>query len=93
MILISLLLIGLLLAAWKAPRWVREIGLAALVVGIFAGLLGLLNVFDVLASVQGESISQGVLAGGLKVCLICPLYGMLVYLASLVIRIIQKPRV
>ena len=48
MIIISVFLILLLLAAWKAPRWVKEIGIGALVVSAFATLLGLLQVFDVL---------------------------------------------
>ena len=35
MIVITLLLIALFVAAWKAPKWVKEIGIGALVVGIF----------------------------------------------------------
>ena len=34
MITITLLFIGLFFAAWKAPRWVKEIGIGALVVGM-----------------------------------------------------------
>ena len=42
MIVITLLLIALLLAAWKAPKWVKEIGIGALVVAVFGTLLGFL---------------------------------------------------
>ena len=35
MIIITLFLIALLVAAWKAPRWVKEIAIGALVVSIF----------------------------------------------------------
>ena len=91
MIIISLLLIALLLAAWKAPRWVREIGIAALVASVFATLLGLLQIFDAL-QMFGD-VSPAVLCAGLKVTLIPLLYGLIVYFISLVIRIIQKPRI
>ena len=90
MLLVSLLLIALLVAAWKAPRWVKEIGLAALVVGIFSALLGIAMALDTLQ--MAGDVAPEVVAGGLKVCLICPMYGMIVYFISLVIRIIQKPR-
>jgi hypothetical protein len=40
MIVITLLFIGLFFAAWKAPAWVKEIGIAALVVGAFWTILG-----------------------------------------------------
>ena len=35
MTIISILLIALFIAAWKAPKWVKEIGLGALVVSVF----------------------------------------------------------
>lgn len=90
MILESVLLIALLVAAWKAPRWVKEIGLAALVAGIFSTMAGLVNALDAIQ--QAGDVAQSVVAGGLKVCLICPMYGMIIYFISLVIRVIQKPR-
>ena len=91
MIAITLLLIALLLAAWKAPKWVKEIGIAALVVGIFWTLNGLLSMFDVLQRYGDTPFS--VICGGLKVALISTLYGLIVYFISLILRIIQKPRI
>ena len=91
MIIITILLICLLLAAWKAPRWVKEIGIGALVFSIFWTLLGLAQAFDTIQTVG--DVPQAVLAGGLKVCLISVLYGLIVYFISLVIRVIQKPRI
>lgn len=91
MIVITILLICLLLAAWKAPRWVKEIGIAALVVSVFWTLLGVAQAFDTI-QYYGD-VSTSVIAGGLKVCLISVLYGLIVYFISLVIRIIQKPRI
>ena len=46
MSIITLLLIGVLLAAWKAPSWVKESGLVALSVSIFMSLVGLFQIFN-----------------------------------------------
>ena len=48
--LITLLLVALFLAAWKAPAWVEELGLLALAVGWLSFLVGLYGVSDVLRS-------------------------------------------
>jgi len=91
MIIITLFLIGLFIAAWKAPKWVKEIGIGALVVSIFGTLLGLSQICDVIQMVG--DVSPAVLCGGLKVALIPTFYGLIVYILSLVIRVIQKPRI
>ncbi len=41
---------------------------------------------------QVGEVSMAVLCGGLKVSLIPVLYGMIIYLISLLIRVLQKPR-
>ena len=92
MSLSTILLVALLFAAWKAPRWVKEIGLAAPVVALLSLLFGLYNAFDALFQTGGV-ISPGVVFGGLKVCTIPIIYGLLVYLLSLIIRIVRKPRI
>lgn len=91
MIIISLFLIALFIAAWKAPRWVKEIGAGALVFGVFGTLLGLAQVFAALQSFPDAGLA--VICGGLKVTLITTFYGLIVYFISLVIRVIQKPRI
>ena len=91
MIFITLLLIALLVAAWKAPRWVKEIGIGALVFGFFWMLCGLSQVFDMLQMFGDQGVR--VLAGGLKVTLIPLFYGLIVYFISLIIRVIHKPRI
>ena len=88
---ISLFLIALFIAAWKAPRWVKEIGIGALVFAIFGTLLGLAQVFEAI-QMFGD-ISPAVICGGLKVTLISTFYGLIVYFVSLIIRVIQKPRI
>lgn len=101
MSVLTVLLAALFFAAWKAPRWVREIGLFALVFGLVSPLFPL---YGALSTLQQEAIDLGSEVNGLfdlispgvffgiKVILIPVIYGMCIYLMSLVIRIIQKPR-
>ena len=91
MIGISLFLIALFIAAWKAPRWVREIGIGALIFAIYGTLMGILQMLDALQ--RFGDVSPAVLCGGLKVTLIPTFYGFIVYFISLIIRVIQKPRI
>ena len=91
MICISLFLIAIFIAAWKAPRWVKEIGIGALIFAIFGTLAGLAQMFDAI-QMFGD-ISPAVICGGLKVTLIPTFYGFIVYFVSLIIRVIQKPRI
>ncbi|MBR3652459.1 MAG: hypothetical protein IKN60_00735, partial [Bacteroidales bacterium] len=57
MIIITLLLVALLVAAWKAPKWVKEIGIGALVAGIFFTLVGLTQMFDTIQTFGHISFS------------------------------------
>lgn len=91
MIVITLLFIALFFAAWKAPAWVKETGIAALVVGIFWTLCGFLQMADFLA--WHDDVASTIIAGGVKVALVPVLYGLIVYLVSLIMRIIHKPRI
>lgn len=91
MIAITVLLICLFIAAWKAPRWVKEIGIGALVVAIFWTLSGLYQAFGMI-QILGD-VSPNIIFGGFRVAMISTLYGLIVYFISLVIRIIQKPRI
>ena len=91
MIIISLFLIALFIAAWKAPRWVKEIGIGALVFAIFGTLMGVTQVFDAVQRFGDFGI--GVIFGGFKVTLIPTFYGLIVYFISLIIRVVQKPRI
>lgn len=91
MMIITLLLVAMLVAAWKAPKWVKEIGIGALVAGIFFTLVGLTQMFDTIQTFG--HISFSVTCGGLKVALITSIYGLCIYFLSLIIRVIQKPRI
>ena len=91
MIVITIFLIGLFIAAWKAPKWVKEIGLGALVFAIFWTLSGLYQMFGAIQIVGDAPFS--VICGGIRVAMIGAFYGLIVYFISLVIRVIQKPRI
>ncbi|MCR5325721.1 MAG: MotA/TolQ/ExbB proton channel family protein [Bacteroidales bacterium] len=91
MIVITLLFIALFIAAWKAPKWVKEIGAAALVAGILWSVLGVYQMCQAIQMIG--DISPAVVCGGLKVTLISTVYGLIIYFISLIIRVIQKPRI
>lgn len=91
MTLLTLELIGLLLAAWKAPAWVREIGLLTLVSGVVCTLLGISQVLGFVR--EAGEVAFPVLAGGLRVACIPVIYGLLIQALALVIRMVQKPRI
>ena len=91
MTFMTLIFIALFLAAWKAPAWVSEIGKFAAVFGVFSTLVGFMQAGKDI-SAAGE-ILQGVLWGGVRCVLITAVYGLIIYMISLIIGIIQKPRI
>lgn len=90
MAVITLLLIALFFAAWKAPAWVKEVGLAALAVGAMWTLMGFLQMADFMSG--NSDVATHIIWGGVKVGLIPIIYGIIVYIVSLILRIIHKPR-
>ena len=48
--------------------------------GILGSFIGLYSAFDFIQ--QGGDVSPAILAGGMRVALICTLYGLLVYILS-----------
>jgi hypothetical protein len=91
MTVITVLFVALLIAAWKAPRWVREIGHLALA---FAGIMTLIPLHNAADAVmKAGDISPNLVWGGVKCLTIAPIYALIVYIVSLIIRIAQKPRI
>jgi hypothetical protein len=100
MTILTILLVAIFFAAWKAPRWIKEIGEFALVFGLMTPMFPLYQFFTALQEVAADRnditglfdlISPGVLFAG-KVIMIPVIYGMMIYLVSLVLRIVKKPR-
>ncbi len=94
MSILTIILLSMLLAAWKAPNWVKKPGIVALVIGIIWTMQELRMVFDDVLFEYCDSTSvRGLMCGGFKCAIIPTMYGMIIYFISLIIRIIQKPRI
>ena len=102
MSVLTILLVAIFFAAWKAPRWVKEIGVFALIFGFLGTVLGLQQILTYLQGVaveKGEGISgifdliaPRIRLGGVKITLIPLIYSAIIYMVSIVVRVIQKPR-
>ena len=91
MTVLTILLVLMLFAAWKAPAWVKEIGQAALVWGLFWGFAGVYQMLGALTTLT--DVPTTVIYGGVRVTLVPVMYGTLIYIVSLVIILVQKPRI
>ncbi|HKI89116.1 MAG TPA: MotA/TolQ/ExbB proton channel family protein [Draconibacterium sp.] len=67
-------------------KHIKTIGTLALIFGIFGQLIGLYQAFDVLMK-RGD-VSQSLLAGGLKVSMIPTLYGIIIFILSLLLWLV-----
>ena len=63
--------------------YVKSIGLFTMITGILGQLIGLMEAFKAIERVG--DISPQIMAGGLKISLITTLYGVLIYLFSILI--------
>ena len=91
MSIITILLIAVLFAAWKAPAWVKELGILAFAASLFMTCMSLYQFFETIM-LYGEA-SFRVYCQVLTIALLPFLYGLLVYIVSIIIRIVQKPRI
>ena len=101
---LTLLLALVFLAAWKAPAWVRSIGLIALASGFLFGMFGLYQMYGVLqesyrAFSEAGDISPSnlmppaVIYGGYKCVLVPIIYGIIIFIVSQIAYLCQKPRI
>ena len=76
----------------KILKHISDSGALGLALGVMGAFLGLISAFDVLEASGGAE--PAIIAGGLKVALLSPLFGLLTFsvskLAILILRIIQK---
>ncbi|WP_295902509.1 hypothetical protein [Alistipes sp.] len=91
MSILTVELICLFFAAWKAPAWVKEIGQLALVTAIIWQLKGMFQAASVVQMVG--DISPTLVAGAMRMMYISLIYALAIYAISLVIRMLQKPRI
>lgn len=85
--MLTLIFIALIVAA-VLKKGVKEIGLLALAMGFLGQLIGLMGAFKGIEAMGG--VSQSMLAGGLKVSSISSIYGLLIYIISLIVQVVQR---
>jgi len=72
--------------ARKKLKYIKSLGLFAFVTGILGQLLGLFNALSAIE--KAMDISPVIMAGGLKISMIPPIYGILIFLVSYIFWII-----
>ena len=76
----------------KMLKHIGDSGTLGLALGVMGAFLGLINAFDALQA--SGAAEPAIIAGGIKVALLSPLFGLFTFsvskLAVLIIRIIQK---
>lgn len=90
MSLITLCLVGILLAAWKQPSFVKELGSIALTLGFVSVMIGIRQACHSL--LKAPDVAPVVIFGGIKVALVTPIWGCIVYIISRIVRMIQKQK-
>ena len=85
--MLTLIFIALVVAA-VLKKDVKEIGLLALALGILGQLIGLMGAFEGIEAMGG--VSQSILVGGLKASSITSIYGLLIYIVSLIVQVLQR---
>ena len=88
MSLLTFLLICVVIAFSKKQSIVKALGLLAFIVGLLSAVLGLFSAFSVIEQVGNASPS--ILAGGIKVAFTNLIYGLSIFMISLVLEIIIK---
>ena len=63
--------------------YLKSLGLFTMITGILGQLIGLMTAFSAIE--KAEDISPGILAGGLKISMITTLYGISIYMLSILI--------
>ena len=91
MSILTLFLIGIFIAAWKAPAWVRDLGFGALIASLASVVITSYQIFGLVQ--QWSDMPFGVACGGIRCALIPLIYGLIIYLISILISIFQKPRI
>jgi len=90
MAILTILLLGVIVCFFKFPDWVKDLGILALSFGILGQIIGLYGAFKGIE--QLGQVSQEMMAGGLKLSSITTMYGLLIYILSIVLRLINKQR-
>lgn len=91
MSILTLFLIGMFIAAWKAPAWVRDIGFSAFIASVIFSLIAAYQIFGLVQ--QWGDMPFGIACGGIRCAMIPLIYGLMIYLLSILISLFQKHRI
>ena len=91
MSILTIELAAIFFAAWKAPAWVKELGAIAFLTAVFSTCYGLWTMFSEVQKIGELHITLW--CSGFKCVLVPFMYGLLIFIISLIIRIVQKPRI
>ena len=72
--------------------YIKSVALFTLVFGIFSQVLGLVDIFDYLANTNSE-IAPAILSKGIKITCWSTIYGIIIYLVSILIVLGLKLRI
>lgn len=91
MCLITLMLLFVFLCAWKAPRWIKPVGSIALAIALITITWPFLNTFREDA-IYDYQIAPMVYYNGMTRFTLLLIYGVLVFIVSRIVYLIQKSR-
>lgn len=89
--ILTIVLIASFFVTFKAPKWLREVGILAILIAVISVLCNACQLFDTLAQVDGN-ISPNVLFSGLKIYAIRLIYGFSICAVTVVERFFTKPK-
>ena len=90
MSILTFLLISVVITSSKKSELTKSLGLFACIVGLLSAILGLYSAFNVIEQVG--NVAPSILAGGIKIAFINLIYGLIIYMISIVLDIIGKWR-
>ena len=89
--IVTLILIALFFVAWKAPAWVKEVGLLGLAMGWLWTVCEFMTMANAIVECA-DDVDSYIIWGAVPLALVPAAYGTIVYIISLIIRIVRKPR-
>ena len=76
---------------WSTINIILQLGILSFFLGILSQAIGLIDAFQAIEQMGG--VSPAMLAGGLKVSMIAPVYGLIILLICFIVWMVLKYRV
>lgn len=90
-VILTIILIASFVVMVKAPKWLREVGISAVLVAVISVLCNARQLFDTLVQVDGN-ISPNLLFTGMKIYATRLIFGFSICAVTIVERFFTKPR-